>query len=192
MNCFISIGLFIHISRPECYYTLRLIRNSQTEWQIPMPSSALVPRPSSSIMMSDLSLAECIMYDTWQHNEEMHGCSQHDLYVYGNFILTSFISTINVDELVSKSSSTPIRVKIWSATRKEAYSAGTNDPKVIIRAWFQTTRTVVFLNSETVIKYINTNFSKKQVKNKSILFTLYVENIKQCGQIQQADSTEQV
>lgn len=41
---------------------------------------------------------------------------------------TSFISNMNVDELVSKSSSTPILVKIWSATRNEAYSAGTQQP----------------------------------------------------------------
>lgn len=32
----------------------------------------------------------------------------------------SFISSIKVEELVSKSSSTPILVKIWSATRNEA------------------------------------------------------------------------
>lgn len=39
--------------------------------------------------------------------------------------LTSFISNIKVEELVSKSSSTPILVKIWSAMRNEAYAAGT-------------------------------------------------------------------
>lgn len=41
---------------------------------------------------------------------------------------TSFISSIKVEELVSKSSSTPILVKIWSATRNEAYAAGTYEP----------------------------------------------------------------
>lgn len=35
---------------------------------------------------------------------------------------------MKVDELVSKSSSTPILVKIWSASRNEAYSAGTQEP----------------------------------------------------------------
>lgn len=41
---------------------------------------------------------------------------------------TSFISSIKVEELVSKSSSTPILVKIWSAMRNEAYVAGTYEP----------------------------------------------------------------
>lgn len=40
---------------------------------------------------------------------------------------------MKVEELVSKSSSTPILVKIWSATRKEAYSAGTKEPRIIMQ-----------------------------------------------------------
>lgn len=52
---------------------------------------------------------------------------------YNLGMCTSFISNMKVDELVSKSSSTPILVKIWSATRKQAYSAGTNEPEIKIQ-----------------------------------------------------------
>lgn len=50
--------------------------------------------------------------------------------IYGSYSIkhTSFISSIKVEELVSKSSSTPILVKIWSAMRNEAYAAGTYEP----------------------------------------------------------------
>lgn len=48
---------------------------------------------------------------------------------------------MKVEQLVSKSSSTPILVKIWSATRTEAYSAGTKEPgRMTQAASFKTTK----------------------------------------------------
>ena len=45
-----------------------------------------------------------------------------------NVLSVVHTSNIKVEEFVSRSSSLPIRENIWSATLKEAYSAGTNEP----------------------------------------------------------------
>lgn len=63
---------------------------------MPIPSSVLVPLPSSSINMSDLSLALCRIYAIWKYNFSIIHCDQTAVTIIGkneeksSLIISSF------------------------------------------------------------------------------------------------------
>lgn len=64
---------------------------------MPIPSSVLVPLPSSSINMSDLSLALCRIYAIWKYNFNIIPYNQADFTLIEKWGKSSlFISSFKI------------------------------------------------------------------------------------------------